>query len=158
VVLVAALAAGCYLARTSFYETIPLLKHRSAFRFPLVFRVVHDVFAAFVAALSAAMIILRLRRPRPRLPDVLQQPGFLGCFVGTLVFGTCIVSMASEQPLSSVLFMASIANAYSIVAAWFAILLAGFWYPEPGWIDRMARILCLFWLGAPFLLSLGLAI
>jgi hypothetical protein len=153
----AALAVAFYLARTSLYEAGPLVKHRSILRFPLVCRVVHDVFAAFVIALCAAMIVVRLRRPRPTLPQVFRQPGFIGCIASTLVSGMCILTMA-ERGISNAFFLASMANAYAIVAAWFAVLFVGSWNPEPGWIDRMARSLCVFWLIAPFVLCLGLTV
>jgi hypothetical protein len=158
VILMAALAAGFYLARACWYETFAPTKLPPIVRSPFVFRAVHDECAVCVAALSAAMLILRLRRPRPLLPQVFQQPGFVGCLATTVVLGMCIVNKVPERSISSIVLVASIANAYSIVAAWFAVLFAGSWNPEPGWIDRMARTLCVFWLVAPFVLCLGLTV
>jgi hypothetical protein len=157
VVLMAALALAFYLVRICLYETAPILKHRSALRLSFAVRITHDVYAACIAALGGAMIVLRLRRPRPRLMDVLRQPGFAGCIASTLVFGTCILSTMPNQDVSSVLFLASIANAYVITGVWFAVLYANFWHPEHGWIDRMARVVCVSWLVLPFVRCLCLA-
>jgi hypothetical protein len=155
---IAALAAGFYLARIAFYEIVPLLPNSRVLRVPFVCRVVHHEFAACAAPLGAAMISLRLRRPRPDFSEVLAQPGFAGCIASTIVFALCLLNAAPDGSLSRALFLASIANAYAIVAAWFATCFGGPWNSQPGWIDRIARMVCIFWLVSPFLLSLSLSV
>jgi hypothetical protein len=156
-ILVAAVAAGCYLARTYYQEIVPLVTPRSVRRLPFVFRIIHDGCAALVAVLSAAMIVLHLRKPRPPIRGALEQPGLVGCIASTLVFGLCILTKLPNRSLSSVLLVASIGSAYAITAAWFLMLFADFWNPGPGWIDRIARFLCISWLILPFVVCLGLA-
>jgi hypothetical protein len=43
--------------------------------------------------------------------------------------------------------------ATAVAGAWLILLLAGWWRPEPSWIDRLGRVLGLGWI----VLSLSLA-
>lgn len=158
VVLMAALGVGFWLARVGYHESLLLRSHPRNFRASLVFRLAHDLSFPCIGALSAAMIVLRLRRPRPPFADILRQPGFVGCAATTLVFAACLVSKAPDCSVTGIVFVASFANAYLIIAAWFAVLFGGCLSPEPGWLDRMARVLCISGLFSPFLLCLGLAV
>jgi len=40
--------------------------------------------------------------------------------------------------------------AAGVAGAWLILMLAGWWRPEPSWIDRLGRVLGLFWV-VPYL-------
>jgi hypothetical protein len=41
--------------------------------------------------------------------------------------------------------------ATAVAGAWFVLLLAGWWRPEPSWIDRAGRVIGILWI-VPYLL------
>jgi hypothetical protein len=45
--------------------------------------------------------------------------------------------------------------AYGVAGAWLALALAGWWRPEPSWVDRLGRALGLGWLFANLIIHSG---
>jgi hypothetical protein len=78
--------------------------------------------------------IVRLRRPRPAIPEVLRQPGFAICLaVISIALLGIDVSWAFSIQIPLVFRLAT-----SIVLIWPLAGLAP-WRPEPSWVDRLGR-------------------
>ena len=111
-----------------------------------------------VAAWAPALLLLRLRRPRPRRGRLVQQPGLIACAaaVASMLLGLggafAFLAVHTQPPRT--------ATAYSVVAAWpemiertpefvlgawVALGWAGRWSPERSWVDRAGRAAGLFW-------------
>jgi hypothetical protein len=110
-----------------------------------------------------ALLILRLRRPRPRLRRIARQPGSVACFAAVSV---TVVGLAVQIPSTIAMEMQGgtltavnpswalylifvdlpTCISYAVAASWATLALGGRWRPEPGWIDRIGRTLGFFWL------------
>jgi hypothetical protein len=152
IVLTAALAAGLGVARIARFEGMPFGRFTRAY--PPRFEIANALKAASACAalLSMASLYLRLRAPRPRFWELARQPGAVGCVVADLSiawFGLMYVMVGPKPDLSSILLGGPFAIAMSIGCAWFVIWFDGCWKPEPSWIDRLGRGLCIGWLALP---------
>jgi hypothetical protein len=101
----------------------------------------------------AAMIVIRLRRPRPRV--VRSQPGFIACVavMASLLPGLAWFATIHHRPgfqraqgFEQAWAIATQWTDTAGLGAWFALFLARRWRPEPSWIDRMGRALGLYWI------------
>lgn len=111
--------------------------------------------SCLVVPLMAAAIGLRLRSPRPRWSRLVRQPGFVAC-VAVLVSaipGLVWTATIYHRPgfreadgfrpaWTTTLEFAGTA----VLGSWFALALSRRWRPECSWIDRLGRILGLYWL------------
>ena len=122
------------------------------------------------ACLSLAVLVLRLRRPRPILRRLARQPGFVACTATAIVLGIRMANLASvggvlRLDLPGHSFwghiledgmrdsMESIPSdvGCAVAVAWTIQGLGGRWRPEPSWIDRTGRVLGAFWIATiPF--------
>ncbi len=111
------------------------------------------ILAPFLLTTSLALVIARLRGPRPAFLAAIRQPGTLACIAFLAFFAIDLTSHAASIAVGSwlgesyvkinvwlFLFTAMNAGAY-IAPAWATLALAGRWRPEPGWIDRSGRVL-----------------
>ncbi len=108
------------------------------------------IFWGFAFSLTPAFLIIRLRRPRPSFRDLVLQPGVVAC-EATLLGHGLTVSQALFEWLPEPLYWAAVAT--SIPLAWAALAMRGRWRPEPGWIDRLGRILGVCWVVGYVLLT-----
>lgn len=96
--------------------------------------------APFLVPLTLAVLILRLRKPRPSGSHLLCQPGFWGC--------AAPVSAALVMPALGVYFgvwsVAIIPG--SVVVAWIALALSRQWCNEKSWVDRAGRVVGTAWI------------
>jgi hypothetical protein len=104
---------------------------------------------AMMAPWSLALLVIRLRRPRPPLRRLGRQPGCVACAITVLVIPLAIVGMlpiliwADWGP--QLLFSSAVSPATPVAAAWVTLALAGRWHPEPSWIDRLGRAFGILW-------------
>jgi hypothetical protein len=118
-----------------------------------------------LAAWSVAMLVLRLRQPRPRLSRLVKQPGAIACGLATLLVltggGILLVTAASgAAPRGSrvgwggtywapwwagPMHRLSITIGAAIVGAWVSEALGRRRRPEASWIDRFGRVLGAGW-------------
>jgi hypothetical protein len=93
-------------------------------------------------SMTPAFFIVRLRRPRPPLRALLRRPG---TFAGlAIVFGLFWVTGYIHYLFPDLLDAITgpdIAVGGTVAAAWFVLALSRKWEVEPGWIDRMGRLL-----------------
>ncbi|MCA1686771.1 MAG: hypothetical protein LC745_12540 [Planctomycetia bacterium] len=120
-------------------------------------------------AWTFALLLLRLRRPRPGRRDLFRQPGFAACVAVTLTATLHVMRTLTDAAYSvvkdSMMFRnflsVSVASkcidnldevglvfAPVVLSVWTIQGLAGVWEPEASWIDRGGRILGLFWVAS----------
>jgi len=109
----------------------------------------------------AAMIAIRLRRPRPSRLRLGFQPGFVACIavMASLVPGLAWYASIRHRPgfqrpahFDQVWYCVIEWADMAVLGAWIALLLARRWRPEPSWIDRSGRVLGCYWIGMLVLL------
>jgi hypothetical protein len=92
--------------------------------------------------LIPCLLVLRLRRPRPPLWQVIRQPGFGVC--ATLILGTLLVVdlhyLFRLDLGPTALFLTS-----SLIMLWIVLSLPP-WRPETSWVDRAGRTAGVGWI------------
>jgi hypothetical protein len=104
-----------------------------------------QLLSCFVAPLTPALIVARLRRPRPPRLVLACQPGFVASValcVATIV--AVDLSMTGSVSIPPVLGM--ILPGATVLASWSVLIATRRWRPEAGWIDRAGRAVGAFWL------------
>ena len=105
-----------------------------------------------LAAWSIAVLLIRLRRPRPDRGDLANQPGWNASVVATIfLLMLSMQAFASEKFRWSTMTWAyasdlSDAVGPAVAGAWWVLVFSGRWRREPGWIDRLGTILGACWL------------
>jgi hypothetical protein len=121
-----------------------------------------------LAAWTAAVLVLRLRAPRPTLRRLVLQPGAAACLVALLVITLETIGEAAamayfeyskgylgaEMKTSGlagwlhvrVLMRTPYPVSYAILAAWAILALSRRGRPERSWIDRAGRALGICWI------------
>jgi hypothetical protein len=130
---------------------------------------VSALLGSSAAALTAtlALIPLRLRVPRPQWERLWRQPGWVACAAVVLALAIGIAQQLLEGAFvlirlgPSRLDLASLFRnlllglatkaVYSVAAAWATLWLVGDRESERGWIDRLGRLLGLYWISYPIL-------
>jgi hypothetical protein len=121
-------------------------------------------------AWSAAIVVSRLRSPRPRRRRLWCQPGFLACLATLFVYGwrsigfvvfliPYLVAVAGKPaPVDTGALATELAVLFSyrvsaradaggaVALAWLVVAAGGRWLPEPTWVDRAGRVLGVAWL------------
>lgn len=111
------------------------------------------VYAAVVGSvgiLTVTFLVIRLRRPRPTLRQLIRQPGMMACTI--IVAYIPMLSLFTSRRSGPLLWLTMSA---SVAAAWIVTWWCGRLRPEPGWIDRFGRVLGACWIafaGYPLLL------
>jgi len=115
-----------------------------------------------VADWSLAQVALAMRGPRPRRARLARRPGVVACAAGALVaiaFFPVLVAMAEAKmsnrgypPIALSLYRAHLGLltvteiGTSVAACWLLMATLGLWRPTPDWIDRLGRILGVYWI------------
>ncbi len=99
----------------------------------------------FIIPLTPALLVARLRQPRPSLRRLACQPGFVAslalCVAAVVGIDLEFFNLITIPPL-----IASILPGLAVLCSWLALLTMGRWHSESGWIDRTGRLLGAFWL------------
>jgi hypothetical protein len=127
----------------------------------VVFRNSRNVGSPLLLTWTVALLVLHLRRPRPRLRRVFRRPGAIACGVATLAFllPTVLIiplgvrARAEGSSVGDPFYLASIwvlgANGgLGVLCGWLTLVLGGRWRPEPSWLDRAGRIVGAGWIAA----------
>jgi hypothetical protein len=107
------------------------------------------VVLSFLFFLLPAFLILRLKRPRPRLRSTMGQPGFAACaapfavYVGALLLSALAPSGAGQRVFE---IAVQVLLAAAVPLAWVSLIATRRWDPEPSWIDRLGRSLGALWM------------
>jgi hypothetical protein len=122
----------------------------------------HTVIVSSAGALfgTLALLILRLRRPRPPLRRLTLQPGFTAglaimvhaAFVGLSFIKLARIELRGAAGLEWVTYefllelTLSYGNGSAVAAVWLVAALGGRWRAERSWLDRSGRVLGVFWI------------
>lgn len=105
--------------------------------------------------LSAASVVIRLRRPRPRYRRLWMQPGFTACALALFGFAVSASSTAlrfhaslfsSEYYTRAAFFEGWPYAGPAVLGAWLTLILTRRWRSERSTIDRLGRLVGLCWL------------
>lgn len=123
--------------------------------------------SAAVLTATLALIPLRLRTPRPQGERLWRQPGWLACAAVALALAISLAQQLLEVAfvlirlgpsrlnwtslLRSLMLGLPSKAVFSVAAAWATLGLVGGWESEKGWIDRLGRLLGLYWISYPIL-------
>ncbi|MEW4568218.1 hypothetical protein AB1L88_10150 [Tautonia sp. JC769] len=113
--------------------------------------------ARLLACGSIAVLIVRLRPPRPRRARLISQPGTVAAAVTAAYllvvaagFVLAVVIRAKYKPTWSDYAGQAVPPyeiAQAIGAVWLVLAFAGRWRPERCWIDRLGIAIGLAWIG-----------
>jgi hypothetical protein len=173
IVLVAAVATGLGLSRAWKHYADMRTMYSSAISLdqPSVFTTysVHAVrYWPVVAMMGPALLLLRLRQPRPPRRRLFAPAGLVACAVATIM----AILVSVWESLTYLFFCASIDRgwfkfddvvvmnlvltatgalssptvSFGVAAAWCSQALAGRWRAERSWIDRAGRVVGVLWL------------
>ena len=143
-ILVAGSAVGLALARTLGGDpaTITILLSRPG--------------SFFLLAQTFAYLPIRLRRPRPTLRRLIGQPGLAACLAVAIVaaidaasWGIFWSKLNPEDARAMVARYWRLSHEHpgpAVAATWLGLVLSRRWRPEPGWIDRVGRLIGALWL------------
>jgi hypothetical protein len=86
--------------------------------------------------LMFAQPLLRLRRPRPPLSQVVRQSGFVVCLIGIAL--VCLLLSMGDWWFSGVALTLGMTRVIILFMIWPLLGLRP-WHTEPSWIDRIGR-------------------
>ena len=122
------------------------------------------VATLWLAIFSPLVLLIRLRQPRPYLPDLLRQPGAVVSVAATLITVVglgcwAIVAVIEGQALGLFLYRVSFARILTqtgavVAVAWILAFLTGQCSPERSVIDQAGRFLGVCWI-LVWLVSIG---
>jgi hypothetical protein len=132
----------------------------------------YRIFRPILLAWTAAIVVLRLRRPRPSRRRLWRQPGFVACFAVTFALAFWWAGLAVPIVLATAGELSQATEpdrfrewieypawawdqhqteafdpALAIGVACLASRAVGRPRPEPSWIDRAGRLMGAIWLG-----------
>jgi hypothetical protein len=96
--------------------------------------------SGFLVPMAPAILILRLRRPRPSWSDLVRQPGFWACAAPVLA-AVCVPALGVYFGIWTVAILPG-----SVIAAWIALALSRQWRNEKSWVDRAGRLVGVYWI------------
>lgn len=157
-VLVAAVAVGSLLWRAYLPGHARMMQFRSRLGTDGAFGRAMSWLSApgscLVVPLMAATLLLRLRRPRPRWRRIVRQPGFAACAAAMASLAPGLAWWLSirhrpgfQRPGSFDQTWLSLLHwtGPAVVSGWAALASGRRWRAEPDWVDRLGRVLGLYW-------------
>ncbi len=110
--------------------------------------------APCVATWTLTLLILRLRRPRAGFVRLARQPGMMACLAVAIFLAIRIafyLGLICLYGLNPWFWVKRLANeavraGYVVAVTWLTLAITGRRRPEPGWIDRLGRILGVYWI------------
>jgi len=174
-VLIMAAAIGLALTRyplgyflepaSTTVKTVPTSRSVTSFPYPSIHRAVSAVARGStlvypsVFAFTFAALVLRFKRPRPRLRRIFRQPGAVGCCAAILSFAVALLIQTPDtlyvlhDPrfnswMINVCLATSRMTGVAVASAWLALALCGQWRSERTWVDRMGQLVAGSWIFA----------
>jgi hypothetical protein len=166
-ILVAATAAGLAWGRDALVATVRAERiptgmvfsnqmHMRPVEFADRLQTFRSGTSRLLACWTLAVLVIRLRPPRPRPARLMCQPGTVAVATATAYtvavaagFLLAFVIRAKYKPAWSDYTGQAIdlhGSANAITAAWLILALSGRWHPERTWIDRSGCVIGLAWI------------
>lgn len=92
---------------------------------------------------TPAVLVIRLRKPRPAWGNLVRQPGAVACLsvVAAFLLLVDLVWLGVSIPNPPLLSPGTV-----VAVCWAALLLSRQWRSEAGWVDRLGRVVGFGWL------------
>ena len=157
-ILIAAFALGTFAVWWTAPGLASILKQLQVSTAPSerAYYVIHCIVlisCPYLGSASLALLILRLRKPRPERRRCLRQPGMVASAAATLALAIeaarviPLFALGSTSVRLSNLFIGPDQRiCFAILGAWTALKVGGIWRPEPGGIDRAGRVVGVAWI------------
>ena len=154
-IFVIAVGLGLTLARPAIALIFDAVRSDPRWRFQTLAgavslgRMLNIVLLNFLLFLLPACMIVRLRHPRLSFRSVICQPGFAACAapISVVVATLPLVFLhASGLARPVIEIAAQILIVIAVPMTWVVLIATRRWNPEPGWIDRLGRILGILWM------------
>jgi hypothetical protein len=155
-VLIAATCAGLVILRP-YLATFANPNWQQASPHIRTIEATYGAWSSFAACWMIALLFLRYRRPHPRRGRLVRRPGHVACCVAAValvegflyqlaIFG---FSDPIRRPFSFQQFWITVSGHIgpTVAGAWLLLALSGRWRADPGWIDRLGRLLGCCWIG-----------
>ncbi len=152
-VLIAATAVGIALTKAIMpdFTALSLSAGGALSRFLQIEYVLNCVVPTLFAW-TIALLLLRLRQPRPRRGRVFLQPGAAACaaaiIASTVSAGLTMVIWAMGSRIIHFYNVVSATHVagYAILGAWLVLILSEKWRPDHRWIDRAGTVIGAIWI------------
>jgi len=154
------IADGMILIAAMALSLIKVGSPRSAFVPYLEFALAKLSWAGLV--FSVALILIRIRSPRPCRDDLWRQPGWIACIAIMISLTTMLLQFALEDATTAkrayvgytgwganIDESIEIFRCFALVAlgvSWTILGASGRWKAEPSWVDRAGRLIGVFWI------------
>jgi hypothetical protein len=172
-ILIVAAAAGLSVNRTDWRGGSFIWRSTDAYG-SIVY--ILSLLLPHASAMTAALLAIRLRRPRPTLRRVARQPGVVACEVALVALLVVVCWAAFTTATGRVIEFSQLVQrvpkggghgssgavsypltgrlltvygdriGFAVAGAWLSLLLFGRWRPERTWIDRRCRAMGWIWL------------
>jgi hypothetical protein len=123
------------------------IARRQGLRFQVVQGCVQLLYC-FIVPITPALLVARLRRPRPPVRRLACQPGFAASLALCLVVVIAMIDVdltffdvGSFPPLLMMVLPGA-----AVLASWSILVATGRWHLEPSWVDRAGCLVGAFWL------------
>ena len=104
-----------------------------------------ELLLCLVAPLAPALVVARLRRPRPTLRQMACQPGFVACAVICMaLFVGMELTILRVGLIPPPVLMAT--PGALVGTAWLALAVTRRWRSEANWLDRGGRFVGVLWI------------
>ncbi len=137
------------------------------------------------ATWSATLVGLRLRSPRPPRRHLTRQPGLIACLMATITFlmvilmaiiGLTILFAPNYGPRPIEFFKEFVLELFQVLGSlefflmsiplvgmgvltsWLTLVVGRRCRPEPSWIDRLGRVLGVYWITAGIFSGVGIIV
>ncbi len=114
----------------------------------------------YVLVLTATLMVARWLSPRPSTQRIIRQPGAVACLavVGAFLYGLGLhylgKSLEVRGPHEIPMLQGHLAAwdaavrwaSPAVIGAWAALGWSGLWRAERSWIDRLGRVVGIYWL------------
>jgi len=155
-VLVAATGAGLAMFRPYLASLNSPIFRNGAHHFRTI-ETTYGTWSCVAAWWMIALLILQYRRPHPSRGRLVRRPGHSACCVAAvaLVVGGVheLTRFAFGDPTGvpfsfhQLWITVSVRVGPAVAGAWLLLALSGRWQSDPGWIDRLGRVLGCCWIG-----------
>jgi hypothetical protein len=100
------------------------------------------VFQVLLLSMTPAFLLIRFRRPRPPLREMLKQPGTVAGLAVTFGY-FWVTGWLHRLYFGRIGFHTgpAVAVGGTVIVAWAILALSRQWESEPSWVDRMGRLI-----------------
>ncbi len=104
--------------------------------------IVAEGMSLLLVAVTPALLLIRLRRPRPGWRALMRQPGFVAVVAAVVGFWAFWYGGYYGVPVPR----PSILSGSAVLLAWAFLAATGLREREPGWVDRAGRLVGFVWI------------